>query len=160
MFWAVTHLTRYDLVWVSTAKWSPIRQYIVIYPDLLDVGGGIHDMCACVNSQSGLYWSTLPCPWLNNSTEIVHSLSFKERQMPDIQSDYANSVNYSLWNFMIFYCLHKIQRHLCVERLSILSHLKRGRCLKFSLSRQILLTLPFETFWSFIVCIKFSAIYV
>ena len=27
-------------------------------------------------SQTGLYWTTLPCPWLNNSAEIVHSPSF------------------------------------------------------------------------------------
>ena len=33
-------------------------------------------------SQIGLYWSTLPCPWLNISAEIVHSTSFKERKMP------------------------------------------------------------------------------
>ena len=46
------------------------------------------------------------------------------------------------------------------QRLFFLHHLRRGRCLKFSLTRQILLTLSFETFWSFIVCIKFSAIYV
>ena len=39
-FWAVTHLIRYALVWVTTARLSPITQYIVFYPDLLAVGGG------------------------------------------------------------------------------------------------------------------------
>ena len=64
-FWAVTHLIRYTLVRVTMARWSPITQYVVFYPNLLAVGGGTHDI----------------------SAEIVHSPSFKERQMPEIQSD-------------------------------------------------------------------------
>merc|ERR1711873_234362 len=39
-------LWRYALVRVTTARWSPITQYIVFYPDLLAVGGCTHDMCA------------------------------------------------------------------------------------------------------------------
>ena len=49
MFWAVTHLIWYALVRVTMARWSPITQYIVFYPDLLAVGGGTHDMCATEN---------------------------------------------------------------------------------------------------------------
>ena len=60
----------------------------MLYPSLLVVGGVTRDMCAvCMYSQTGLYWSTLPYPWLNNSAEIVRSPSFKERQMPEIKSD-------------------------------------------------------------------------
>ena len=32
-------------------------------------------------AKEGLYCITHPCPWLNNSAEIVHSPSFKERKM-------------------------------------------------------------------------------
>ena len=35
-------------------------------------------------AKEGLYWITHPCPWLNNSAEIVHSPSFKERKMSKI----------------------------------------------------------------------------
>ena len=45
-FRAVTHLIWYALVQVTMARWSPIIQYAVFYPDLLAVGGGTHDMCA------------------------------------------------------------------------------------------------------------------
>ena len=48
---AGTHLIRYALVRVTTARWSPITQYIVFYPDLLAVGGGTHDMCAGIVRQ-------------------------------------------------------------------------------------------------------------
>ena len=50
-FWAVTHLIRYALVWVTTARWSPITHYIVFYPDLLAVGGGTRDMCTGIVRQ-------------------------------------------------------------------------------------------------------------
>ena len=50
-FWAGTHLIRYALVPMTTAKWSPITRYVVFYPDLLAVGGGTHDMCACIVRQ-------------------------------------------------------------------------------------------------------------
>ena len=36
------------------------------------------------NAKEGLYWVTHPCPWLNNSAEIVHSPSVKERKMSKI----------------------------------------------------------------------------
>ena len=36
------------------------------------------------NAKEGLYWITHPCPWLNNSAEIVHSPSVKERKMSKI----------------------------------------------------------------------------
>ena len=39
-------------------------------------------------AKEGLYWITHPCPWLNNSAEIVHSLSFKERKMSQNSNDY------------------------------------------------------------------------
>ena len=35
-------------------------------------------------AKEGLYWITHPCPWLNNSAEIIHSPSFKERKMSKI----------------------------------------------------------------------------
>ena len=59
---------------------------IVLYPSLLAVGGVTRDMCACIVRQdyTGAHF---PCPGLNNSAEIVHSPSFKERQMPEIQSE-------------------------------------------------------------------------
>ena len=41
----------------------------------------------CMYSQTVLYWSTLPCPWLSISVENVHSSSFKEGNMPEIQND-------------------------------------------------------------------------
>ena len=50
-FWAGTHLIRYALVPMTTARWSPITRYVVFYPDLLAVGGGTHDMCACIVRQ-------------------------------------------------------------------------------------------------------------
>ena len=50
-FWAVTHLIWYALVWVTMARWSPITQYVVFYPDLLAVGGGTRDMHASVVRQ-------------------------------------------------------------------------------------------------------------
>ena len=50
-FWALTHLIRYALVRVTTARWSPITHYIVFYPDLLAVGGGTHDMCTGIVRQ-------------------------------------------------------------------------------------------------------------
>ena len=50
-FRAGTHLIRYALVPMTTARWSPITQYVVFYPDLLAVGGGTHDMCACIVRQ-------------------------------------------------------------------------------------------------------------
>ena len=43
-FWAGTHILLYALVLVTTARWSPITQYVVFYPDLLAVGGGTHDI--------------------------------------------------------------------------------------------------------------------
>ena len=60
-FWAVTLLTQYTLVWVTTARLSPILQNIVFHPDLLAVGGSTCDMCDY--SQTGLNWSTLQSPW-------------------------------------------------------------------------------------------------
>ena len=50
-FRAGTHLIRYALVPMTTARWSPITRYVVFYPDLLAVGGGTHDMCACIVRQ-------------------------------------------------------------------------------------------------------------
>ena len=41
----------------------------------------------CRYSQTELYWSTLPYPWLNISAEIVHSLSFKKRKMFKIRNN-------------------------------------------------------------------------
>ena len=82
-FRAGTHLIRYALFPMTTAKWSPITWYVVFYPDLLAVGGGTHDMCACIVRQdyTGAHF---PCPGLNNSAEIVHSPSVKERKMSKI----------------------------------------------------------------------------
>ena len=39
MFWTLTHLIRYALVWVTMARWSPITMWIVLYPTLIAVGG-------------------------------------------------------------------------------------------------------------------------
>ena len=50
-FWAVTHLIWYALVRVTMARWSPITQYVVFYPDLLAVGGGTRDMYAGIVRQ-------------------------------------------------------------------------------------------------------------
>ena len=33
---------------LMSARWSPITQYIVLYPDLLAVGGVTRDMSACI----------------------------------------------------------------------------------------------------------------
>ena len=33
------------------ARWSPITLYIVLYPNLLAVGGVTRDMCACIVRQ-------------------------------------------------------------------------------------------------------------
>ena len=110
-------------VYQLMARLSPITLCIIQYnvqynkcalPQLTSCRGS-HLWHVWMYSQTGLYLSTIPCPWLNNCTEILHSQSFKGGQVPEIQSDYANSVNYSLWNFMILYCLHKIQCHLCLN---------------------------------------------
>ena len=37
-FWAVTSLILYALVWVITARWSPLIGYFVFHPDFLGVG--------------------------------------------------------------------------------------------------------------------------
>ena len=50
-FRAVTHLIWYALVRMTMARWSPITQYVVFYPDLLAVGGGTRDMCAGIVRQ-------------------------------------------------------------------------------------------------------------
>ena len=50
-FRAVTHLIWYALVRVNMARWSPITQYVVFYPDLLAVGGGTRGMCSGIVRQ-------------------------------------------------------------------------------------------------------------
>ena len=50
-FRAVTHLIWYALVRVTMARWSPITQDVVFYPDLLAVGGGTRDMYAGIVRQ-------------------------------------------------------------------------------------------------------------
>ena len=47
-FWAGTFLFQCALDQVTMARCSLITRYVVFYPDLLAVGGGTHDMCACI----------------------------------------------------------------------------------------------------------------
>ena len=60
---------------------------------------GRHPWHVCRYSQTGLYWSTHPCPWLNISAEIVHSPSFKERKMSKFEMTRQSLQCSSLWNF-------------------------------------------------------------
>ena len=62
-------------VYQLTVRWSPITLCFMLYPNLVTVEGVTHDVC----SQTGPYWSTLPCPWLSNSAETVRSPPYKER---------------------------------------------------------------------------------
>ena len=50
-------------------------------------------------SQTGLYWCTHPCPWLNISAEIVYFPSFEERKMSKFEISRQSLQCSSLWNF-------------------------------------------------------------
>ena len=89
-FKALTHLIRYTLVRVTTARWSPTTHYIVFYPNLLAVGVVTYDMRKGIVRQDytgahfhALGWTSpqrlliLKFPKLKMSRQFLLVLSFE-----------------------------------------------------------------------------------
>ena len=102
-FWAETHLIWYALVRVTMARWSPITHYIVFYPDLLAVGGGIHDMCACIVRQDYTGAHIHALGWTSpQRLFILHHLRRERCSKFKVTRQFLQCS--SLWNF--FHPLH------------------------------------------------------
>ena len=132
-FWAGTHLIRYALVPMTTARWSPITRYVVFYPDLLAVGGGTHDMCACIVRQD---YTGAHIHALGRTTPqrlfILHHLRRERCAKFKVTRQFLQC--YSLWNF--FHPLHfakKSAPSICRFFNLLLSFKKKAYCYSYYL---------------------------
>ena len=85
------------------ARCSPITQYVVFYPDLLAVGGGTHDMCACIVRQDYTGAHIHALGWTSPQRLFILRLLRRER-CPKFKITRQILLCSSLWNF--FHPLH------------------------------------------------------